>query len=190
MKNLEACRGYYISFISSNSPDPVDIRGITLVLGVPDLGYFEPVVPVSPVEAVYHITRDPSTFYISRFLPFPNKTNVAFMGRPKNGVSVSSSPELIAAFEESAPSWLQQREQWHQDRRVAFEAGMEKAGLTWADRPVCAHAEDPDEMCRDCVRLDTQFVRRVLEHTEYPAPLLVRITGLDDLLSQIPINNQ
>lgn len=187
---LEAERGYYISFVGLSSSNPVDVYGLTLVLGVPDLGSFEPVVPVSPVEAVYHITRDPSTFYISRFPPFPNKTNAAFMGRPKNGVSISSSPELIAAFEESAPSWLQQREQWHKKRKDAFEAGMKKAGLTWADRPVCAHTEDPDEMCRDCVRLDTQFVRRALEHTEYPAPLLVRITGLDNLLSQIPISDQ
>lgn len=187
---MEIDKGFYIFGVSQHAIDNPRIYAVTLVFGEPDLQKFEPMACVNPVEKVHNIIRDPNSFYISRFPPFPRNSGKFFLGRPKFGVDVPSSPELVEVFEGLAPLWREKRAKWYQDRRSAFEEGMRKAGLTWDDRPKCPHTEDPDTLCRDCCRLDTRFVRRVLEHTEYPEPLLVKVEGLDNLLDSIPINNK
>jgi len=210
--------GYYINH-SSSRHEAGPLREPGLIAG---LVYGKPIVDelvrfggniVRPVERAFELLRysaldKQGKIYVAHFDP-----GQIVLGGNQNTVDVPSTPELHRVFDEYLPEWKREKEIYLEEYDVAFQRGMERAGLTWEQAEVlsaedraneeraglkggliwAATMEQVEVMVAEYVannpsRYNAEFYDVVVQHIdEIPKIPLVNVEGIDDILDSIDV---
>ena len=170
--------GYYINRSGSSTFGEPNLS-VGLVYGKPIVDEFQPHGTVRPVERAFELSRfsaldKQGIIYVAHFDP-----DEMVLGGNPHGVDVPATPELHRVFDEYLPEWKRERDRYFEESDVAFERGMERAGLTSEHKDKII-AEDE---ANGTNRYMTEFFATVVEYIDkIPKRPLVRVEGIDDIL--------
>lgn len=180
--------GYGLGLLSG--PKAARSEYANLVQGVPDSGFESLGIP-DPVTAAFQILRYPADLteegkaFITRF-----SVDHGFAGidwnRNRNPQVVPMTPNIVRLFNEYIPAYLDHCEHEEERNTHAFKIAMEKLGLNWSD--AFPGIRLPDDEVSLFLSVPDRFYERVKPHILVPASRIVRVEGLDEILSDISIN--